>query len=258
MIDLIITKLSWATIHVQTRNATILVDPLGKVPINQDKPLVAKLGKPRTSIMPLHVMDKPDVILVTHLHADHFDYESIKQSYGVDVPLFVPREAVDTVTKLDFTNVSGFSVGDSKKLLDVEVIATYSIDGFGSSQVAWIIKDEQHSIIHCGDTLRHGYWWRIHQQYGSFDVAFLPINGAVLNVKGLRKQSKLPACLTPEEANEAAEILGAKNLVPIHFGTFHHPPHYQETENCIERLLEVESEVVIKVLNDGEKIELYR
>src|SRR5688500_16831127 len=59
-------------------------------------------------------------------------------------------------------------------------------------------------------------WWRIGRQFGPFDAAFLPVNGARF---GWRKPvSGQPGVLTPEQAVAAATILGARTLVPIHYG----------------------------------------
>jgi L-ascorbate metabolism protein UlaG (beta-lactamase superfamily) len=88
-------------------------------------------------------------------------------------------------------------------------------------------------IFHGGDTLWHGHWWRIGRQFGPFDVAFLPVNGARF---GWRKPvSGQPGVLTPEQAVAAAAILGARCLVPIHHGVSG-LAEYMEVEDPIGRL----------------------
>ena len=89
-------------------------------------------------------------------------------------------------------------------------------DGYGDPQVSWVISGGGRRIFHGGDTLWHGAWWRIGRQFGPFDAAFLPVNGAQF---GWRKPvSGQPGVLTPEQAVAAATILGARRLVPIHYG----------------------------------------
>ena len=61
--------------------------------------------------------------------------------------------------------------------------------------------------------------------YGPFDVAFLPINGAIIQSR--TPPSGLPASMTPEQAVAAADILNAKALCPIHYGG-NDPPSYVE------------------------------
>jgi L-ascorbate metabolism protein UlaG (beta-lactamase superfamily) len=228
-------KLSWASILIETENISVLVDPLGGPIQGQEKPLVAKIGEPLEPLISLETINPPNIILVTHVHPDHFDHQSVLQHFGEDVKIYVPRESCNYVRKLGFRNVEGAVPNEEFRYKNLKFIASYSVDGFGSPQVSWIIKDEQCTVIHCGDTQWHGYWWKMENQHGPFDAACLPVNGPILQVSGLKEQSLLPACLTPEEAVEAAKILGAK-LIPIHYATFHNPPYYCESENVEERI----------------------
>ena len=65
-----------------------------------------------------------------------------------------------------------------------------------------------------GDTLFHGYWWRIARAFGPFDRVFLPINGAVVDFRFLQPRRGLEARMTPEEAARAGPMLGARSLPP--------------------------------------------
>ena len=64
--------------------------------------------------------------------------------------------------------------------------------------------------------MMHGGWWRVGRQFGSFDAAFLPINGATFSWR--KPATDEPAVLTPKQAVAAATILGAERIVPIHYG----------------------------------------
>lgn len=255
---MVIQKLSWASVVVKGKESSLLIDPLGATPSNQDKPLVARVGEAREEIFPLTQIARPSAILVTHVHADHFDAKSVQEAFGFDIPLYVPKESVDMVARLGFSQVVGVQVGDVIPIDEFQVTATYSLDGYGTPQVAWMVQDGHHKMIHAGDTMWHGLWWRMLAQFGSIDVACLPVNGAVLKVAGLPNQTDHPACLTPEEAVEAAHLLGAKKLVPIHFGTFHNPPYYVETENVVGRLQEqaTKRNLDVQILQAGEKLHL--
>src|SRR3546814_16374669 len=82
--------------------------------------------------------------------------------------------------------------------------------------MSWVVSAGGRRIFHGGDTLWHGHWWRIGRQFGPFDAAFLPVNGARF---GWRKPvSGLPGVLTPKQAVAAATIPGSPRLVPIHSG----------------------------------------
>jgi L-ascorbate metabolism protein UlaG (beta-lactamase superfamily) len=102
--------------------------------------------------------------------------------------------------------------------------AVPAADGLGSEQVSWIIKAGERRFFHGGDTLWHGYWDVIGLQHGPFDAAFLPVNGARL---AREPASEIPAVMGPTQAVDAAILLRAKQLVPIHYG-LDDPPHYVE------------------------------
>ena len=116
---------------------------------------------------------------------------------------------------------------------DFTATAVPASDGYGDLQVSWVVSAGGRRIFHGGDTLWHGHWWRIGRQFGPFDAAFLPVNGARF---GWRKPvSDLPGVLTPEQAVAAAAILGARRLVPIHYGVSG-MAEYVEVEDPIDRL----------------------
>jgi L-ascorbate metabolism protein UlaG (beta-lactamase superfamily) len=251
-------KLPWAGVLVKSGDTTLVIDPLGDTTPPEDPAGRALLGKSAEPFIPLSELPPADAVLITHVHPDHFHPESIFAAYGKGIPLLLPVESVSTAEKAGFTNAIGMSVGSSSRHGSVTVTATHSVDGFGTPQVAWIVEAEGRKIMHCGDTLWHGYWWKIARLYGPIDVACLPINAPILEVPGLPKQSSLPAAMSPEEAVEAAFLLGVKKLVPIHFDTFNHPPHYIQTPDALQRLLAKarERSVEVEVLGTREVLDL--
>ncbi|RXT04557.1 MBL fold metallo-hydrolase [Ammoniphilus sp. CFH 90114] len=254
---MLLQKLSWAGVLIQSEDTVILIDPLGRTPEGQEKPLAGRVGEPLEPLLTFDQLPKPTAILISHIHPDHFDPISITQSFGTDLPVLVPIESVEMVKQTGLTNVIGVTVGYTETYNTVTVKAAQSVDGYGTPQVSWIVEGKGGKVIHFSDTLFHGYWWRIAREHGPFEAACLPVNGPVLEVYGLPQQSVLPACMTPEEAVEAAKILGAKRLVPIHFGTFHNPPYYIETPNLIERLERraAERDVPLTILQAGESVQ---
>lgn len=223
-----IQKLPWAGIRVDLESTAIVIDPLFHFP--------SKLGEPHESFLPLEAYGPAAAVLVTHQHPDHFDPEAIISAYGSDIPVFVPKEIMNIATTNGLSNVTGAAIGDTFTIGPFTIIAANSVDGSGDPQVSWIVQGDGKQMIHAGDTLWHGYWWKMVKAFGTFDVACLPVNGAVTRFPGVTPTSDQPICLTPEQAVTAAEILGVKMLIPIHYKAAHNPPIYTQTPDLINRL----------------------
>jgi L-ascorbate metabolism protein UlaG (beta-lactamase superfamily) len=92
----------------------------------------------------------------------------------------------------------------------------------------WPAHPHATRIFHGGDTMWHGHWWKIARRLGPVDLAFLPINGALVQFPGL-DPSGIPASLTPQQAAAAANLLGAAVTCPIHYNLFNNPPVYVDS-----------------------------
>ena len=95
--------------------------------------------------------------------------------------------------------------------------------GFGG----FVIEAGGRSIFHCGDTAYFDGFREIGQRH-QIDVALLPI-GAYDPPTGREVH------MNPEEAITAFEELGAKRMVPMHYGTFR--LSYEPLEEPPERLM---------------------
>ncbi len=222
-----IQRLPWAGVRVQFETTSIVIDPLYNFP--------TKFGQPNEPMYALSEFGPVDAVLITHQHGDHFDPEAIVAFYGEDIPVYIPLEALELARSSKLKNVHGVVLGESVQVGTLTATATHSVDGVGDSQVAWIVQGEDKKIIHCGDTLWHGYWWKIAKTYGPFDAVCLPVNGAVVELPGLTPSGQ-PISMSPEQAASAAVVLGAANWVPIHYGAIHHPPIYRQTPDLLDRL----------------------
>jgi len=244
-----IQKLPWAGIRIEAGDIVVVIDPITRI--------LEEFGGAREPMYPLGDFGRADIVLITHLHEDHFDPAAIIEAYGAAIPVYVPAGVENAARSAGLTNVYGVAVDSTFELgRDVKATALPSVDGLGDIQAAWVVEGAGRKVIHCGDTLWHGYWWSFAQNYGPFDAAFLPVNGAVLELPGM-KPSGQPICLTPEQAVAAAAVLGARTLVPIHYGTMQSPPIYNETPNIAARLAAAsEGKVKVSMVKTTETVAL--
>jgi L-ascorbate metabolism protein UlaG (beta-lactamase superfamily) len=218
---MIVRRLTWAGLEVQTSSATVVIDLLGGTP-----ELSQWAGDPTEDLLaPLAAAGTVAAAAVTHLHSDHFDVEALGRALAPPAPVLCGAADAPRVDESRL-NARGVELWETVTVEDLQFTAVPAVDGFGSPQVSWVVSDGETRLIHCGDTLWHGYWWEIAERCGPFDLAFLPINAAVAEFDYLQPPSALPAVLTPEQAAAAAQVLGARQAAPIHYGTFHKPPTY--------------------------------
>lgn len=132
------------------------------------------------------------------------------------------------------------------------------MDGTGDPQVSWVVEAHGRRVLHLGDTMFHGYWWRMALRHGPFDAVFAPVNGAALRLPHRRPASRLPAALDPEQAALAGELLGARVVVPMHYDGYDIDPWYRPTADAGRRFAEAAADrsYEAKPLEVGEELEL--
>jgi len=239
-----IERLAWAGVHLMLGDASLFIDPLIDTSVWDNA-----LPGPMPPIVP----SSENYVLITHRHPDHCDPKAIQAALGTKGTLVYPAAAGPP--PVSGVRLRAAALYEPQLLGDFTATAVPAVDGYGDPQVSWVVSAGNRRIIHCGDTLWHGFWWHIGRQLGPFDIAFLPINGARFSWR--QPAADVPAVLTPEQAVAAAVILGAREVVPIHFGV-KNAEGYAETENAIGRLEEEARRrgIKVKVMRPGERMDL--
>jgi len=167
-----------------------------------------------------------DAVLVTHAHFDHLHRPSLRaiaratrRQTGRGPLIIVPPNLRDLVFDLGFREVIELQWWQSFREGKVSITAVPANHwgarvihdvkrGFGG----FVLADETHSVYHSGDTAYFDGFAeigrRLHPQ-----LALLPIGA-------YHPESFRRVHTSPEDAVQAFEDLGARWMVPMHYGTF--------------------------------------
>jgi L-ascorbate metabolism protein UlaG (beta-lactamase superfamily) len=189
--------------------------------------------------------------LLTHLHRDHTDVAAVERAVDPDGIVLRPTRPPEP-TRLDELScgeseeglaaskleVREFAPGDAVELGPFTATALFASDGLGSPQVSWLVEADGKKVFHGGDTTWHGAWWNFTAAHGHVDIACLPGNGVSVTYPGWEPAvTDAVAVMTPEQAVDAAYVLGARALLPIHFNrTFESPEYYRPVADARERI----------------------
>ena len=239
-------RLSWAGLRVAGEATTLLVDPW----------VTASTwgGAWPRAIVPIEVDTPEHYVLITHAHGDHFDPAALRGILAERGCVICHEALAPYIASHGFRLLSQ-RMHEPRQLGEFVVTPVPAADGSGEEQVSWVMAGGGRKLFHGGDTMWHGHWWTIAAQHGPIDVAFLPINGAV--VRARTPFVDIPMTLTPAQAVAAAQVLGARTLVPIHYGV-RNSDVYIEQPDVVEQLRRLchDRGVAVQVLEEGAYVRL--
>jgi L-ascorbate metabolism protein UlaG (beta-lactamase superfamily) len=230
---LAVTFVGHASVMLTTREARVLVDPfLGEF----------LLGVRRQEAACLAPSDARDVslILISHAHRDRLHLPSLRR-LPRRAAIVVPPRCTSLVQRLGFARVVELAPGQSFEHEDLEVTAVAArhdgrrglLDPTWRSAGGYIVKSAGASVYYAGDSAYFSGFEEIGRRLHP-DVAFLP-------VAGYEPPSLRDDHMSPLDALQAFQDLGAKLLVPIGYGSF--PMGYEPCDEplswlvrlCVER-----------------------
>jgi len=198
-------------------------------------------GNPRTPAGAK--IDKADVICVTHGHSDHTgDVLAVARATGA--PVVAVFELANWFRSKGLKSVVDMGVGGTVevkglKISMVPALHTSSIEEDGQQLYAGLAAgfvvalEDRRTIYFAGDTGVFGDMSLIRRLYAP-EIAFLPIGDHYT--------------MDPAGAAIACELLGVKQVVPMHYGTF---PALTGSPDDLRRLVEPRG-VDVLVLEPGE------
>ncbi|MGZ5388094.1 MAG: MBL fold metallo-hydrolase [Solirubrobacterales bacterium] len=239
--------LGWAGVEIEAdQGGAVVIDPLA-----DPGATFVPLGEGAGSV------ELPEVVapeargalagLVSHLHRDHADAGALADALadgaavhepvwpgGVDLENLALAQANAELERADLSR-RPVEPWERLEAGPFALTALPAVDGLGDPQVSWLIEADGQRALHLGDTMFHGYWWRMARRHGPFDVVFAPVNGAVIDFPHLQPPSPLAAAMEPEQAALAGDLLGARAVVPMHFGGYAVEPWYRPLLDAAER-----------------------
>jgi len=182
-----------------------------------------------------------DAVLVSHAHFDHLHRPSLRtiarltqRKTGKRPLIIVPRHLRDLVSDLGFSRVVELEWWQTIQFGNIEITHTPSRHwgarivrdvhrGYGG----YVLRAGRHSIYHAGDTAYFDGFKEIGVRLRP-EVALLPIGA-------YHPASFRNVHTSPEDALQAFVDLGARWMVPMHYGTFR--LSYEPVDEPVQRLM---------------------
>ncbi|MDD3933928.1 MAG: metal-dependent hydrolase [Methanoculleus sp.] len=185
---------------------------------------------------------EPDIVAVTHAHADHL---------GMTARLKKKTVAINEVAKYlaskgvpaEPMNIGGSITIDGVRFTMTPALHSSWLEDegmgfYGGVAAGFVITIDGTSVYHAGDTALFSDMQIIRDLYRP-DVALLPVGGRFT--------------MGPDEAMVAARYVGARLVVPMHYDTF--PAIRQDVQN-FKQAIERTTSMRVMVLSPGESIDI--
>ncbi|MDV0444979.1 hypothetical protein MmiAt1_05310 [Methanimicrococcus sp. At1] len=199
---------------------------LGGVTLLTDPSYNSFPTRPRMVPIPcdVDVFKYVDYVLISHMHHDHADMRSLRKIFkgNKKTQALLP---LGGHKYLKYFTSNWQEAGWYQQYRTVPEIEIYFLPSFHWSRMglfdnnstlwgSFIIRGNGKTIYFGGDTAWSSHFETISELFPSIDYAILPIGAYTpRSIAGT-------AHISPDEAVKAAGILGAENLIPMHYGTY--------------------------------------
>jgi L-ascorbate metabolism protein UlaG (beta-lactamase superfamily) len=186
---------------LSTSQGDLIIHVLGHASVLFEHNGMAVYIDPYTKVQDFTAMVKADLILITHVHDDHFDTLAIEKIIQPDTRMIYPQACADVhpYTGMDTIMANGDSVCISD--LSIQAVPAYNITrtrhpkGIGNG---YVIQFGNRRVYLSGDTEKIPEM----ENLTNIDLAFLPLSQ--------------PYNMTPEMMAETVVLIGPDILVPYH------------------------------------------
>ncbi len=251
--ELQVWMIGHATALINFYGTTILTDPV----------FVNWIPFPKRVVAPgyqAQELPRIDYVIVSHAHMDHCDRKSLRQVAPRSGTVITARNCRDLIEDLGFKKIIELDWGQKISLPDIDVTA-YKPEHWGErwpwqrknrGYNSFVIEREGQGIFFCGDSAYSDMFQTVGERH-RIDLALLPIGSYFPHA--LRRVH-----MDPLDAMRAFRQIGAKYLVPVHWGNFRLSLEpINEPPMQLERLSELTgTQDNVYILNNGESITLPR
>lgn len=219
--EVLISWLGHSTILMKMNNVTIIADPV----FSKRASMFEFIGPKKfdfTCEYSLQDLPQIDVVLITHDHYDHLDYQAIKflnktakkfivplgvgahlEHWGVDSSRIMECDWWEEAAFMGLTFTATPGRHFSGRLIS---------DRFKTLWCGWALKSANHNLYLSGDSGYFGGFKEIGERLGPFDFSFMEC--------GQYSKYWPYIHMMPEESVQAAIDVKSKIAMPIHWGKF--------------------------------------
>lgn len=220
-----------ACFEVKTKDHSIIFDPF-------------LTGNPKAVTSPDKI--KVEAILLTHGHGDHLG-DTLEIAKKNDATIIAPNELAVYLQMLG-AKVHPMHIGGAREFSFGKVKLTQALHGsaviddkgitYTGAPCGFIVQMEHKTIYHAGDTGLFGDMEHVIAKFNEIDVAMLPIGDNFV--------------MGPDDAVIAANWLGAKVVIPMHYNTFE---VIQQDGEEFKKKLESKTQAKAVIMEPGESFE---
>ncbi|MCL4557739.1 MAG: MBL fold metallo-hydrolase [Deltaproteobacteria bacterium] len=198
-----------STVLISMGGANILTDP------NLSKRIWAMRRRSEPGLMEEQI-GPVNLVLISHGHYDHLDMPTVRRLPRTAV-VIVPEGLSEYFTRSGFRDVRVMSWWEQTTVHGTRIVAVPANHFQGRNPLVkslyqGYVVDGKRQIYFAGDT----GWFEGIKEIGDMfrlDLALLPIGA-------YRPWAVFGHHMTPEDSIKAMQYLGAKAMIPIHWGTF--------------------------------------
>lgn len=210
--------LGHSTVLLRLDGLTILTDPVfsRRIGLNLG-PLTIGLRRLVLPALAIGELPRPDLILLSHAHMDHFDLPSLRALESPHTQVITAAKTSDLLRVKRYGHVEELGWGETARVGDVQVRA-FEVRHWGARMQSdtwrgfngYLIETPNRRVVFGGDTAMTDTFRQLRTSR-PVDLAIMPI-GAY--------DPWIRVHCTPEQALQMANDAGAECILPVHHQTF--------------------------------------